>query len=204
MSSMPPGGLEDRYTVPLEANRRGAHRARPNPLTGTLPVVAVAVVVIAVIAGAFVLLGSGLLPSRSTSASSSVAGALPRPSNLPTGPVGATGPLPGANISPTGPSATTQAQSSVKLVVLNSTNTTGLAKKAAAALQAKGWTVLRTGNFTGSGVTKTTVFYAQSAEAATANEVATDLGVGTTNTTKQSSTVATSGITVVLGTDYHP
>jgi len=203
MSSMPPGGLEDRYTVPLEANRRGAHRARPNPLTGTLPVVAVAVVVIAVIAGAFLLLGSGLLPSNSSGSNSS-AGALPQSSNLPTGAVGATGSLPGSSISPTPPPATTQAQSSVKLVVLNATNTTGLAKKAAASLQAKGWTVLRTGNFTGSGVTKTTIFYPQAADAGTANQVATDLGVGTTNTTKQSSTIATSGITVVLGSDYHP
>jgi len=203
MSSMPPGGLEDRYTVPLEANRRGAHRARPNPLTGTLPVVAVAVVVIAVIAGAFVLLGSGLLPSSSNGSSSSgVAGALPRSSNLPTGAVGATGQLPGATITPTGPATATQVQkSSVKLVVLNSTHTTGLAKKAGAALQAKGWTVLRTGNFTGSGVSQTTVFYAQSADAAIAKQVTTDLGVGST---KQSSTNATSGITVVLGTDYKP
>src|SRR5215467_1449614 len=103
MSNLPPGGLEDRYTVPLEANRRGAHRARPNPLTGTLPVVAVAVVVIAVIAGAFVLLGSGLLPSSNGSASSGVAGALPRSSNLPTTVVGATGALPGSTIKPTGP-----------------------------------------------------------------------------------------------------
>jgi len=203
VSGMRPGGLEDRYTVPLEANRRGAHRARPNPMLGTLPVVAIAVVVIAVIAGAFVLLGSGLLPSRANSTDSSrVVGAspLPQPTNLPPGPVQATGKLPGSDITPTG-TATGASQASVKLVVLNATKTTGLAKKAAASLQTKGWTVLRTGNFTGSSVSVTTVFYAQPAQAGLANQVATDLG---RLQIKQSSTIAVSGITVVLGSDYKP
>jgi len=202
MSSMRSGRVEERYTVPSEANRRGAHRARPTSMTGALPVVAVAVVVMGVMAGAFVLLGSGLLPSRANSTNSATVvgqSALPVPTNLPPGlPVQATGTPPPATAAVANRAVS---QSSVKLVVLNATKTTGLAKKAAAALQAKGWTILRTGNFTGKGVTLTTVFYGPIPLAGTANEVATDLGMLHID---QSSANATTGITVVLGTDYHP
>ena len=40
------GSYEEQFVVPLEASRRGAHRARVSPLLGALPVVAVAVVVV--------------------------------------------------------------------------------------------------------------------------------------------------------------
>ena len=40
MSGVRPS-YHDRFAAPLEANRRGAHRARPNPVLGFLPIVAV-------------------------------------------------------------------------------------------------------------------------------------------------------------------
>jgi len=202
MSSMRSGGVQDRYAVPSEANRRGAHRARPNSVTGALPVVGVAVVVIAALAGAFVLLGSGLFPSTANSTNSSRLpgfSPIPVPTSLPNDlPVQATRTPPPATALAASRAA---AQASVKLVVLNSTTTAGLAKKAAAALHAKGWTILRTGNFTGEAPPVTTVFYGPIPLAGTANLVATDLGQ---LQIAQSSENAPIGITVVLGTDYHP
>jgi len=222
MSSMRSGGVRDRYTVPSESNRRGAHRARPNPVSGSLPVVAVAVVVIAVMAGAFVLIGSGLFASRANSTDSSrLPGFSPLPAATavpPNLPVQVTGAAP----APPAAAANRKAfQSAVKLTVLNSTTTAGLAKRAAAVLQAKGWQVLKTGNFNGKGVncappggeggdegggpedcviTQTTVFFAAPAQAGVANEVATDLGL----LHIQQSALAALGMTVVLGPDYHP
>ncbi len=80
--------------------------------------------------------------------------------------------------------------------VLNSTKRSGLARRAASALRADGWSVT-TGNERGQ-APPTTVFYADSEQQATAQAVADDLGGSPA--VEQSSDY--SGITVVLGDDY--
>ncbi len=54
-NSTRPGGYDERLVVPLEASRRGAHRARVSPLVAALPLLAVVVVVAAVIGVAYTL-----------------------------------------------------------------------------------------------------------------------------------------------------
>src|SRR5690242_17280614 len=54
-NSTRPGGYDERLVVPLEASRRGAHRARVSPLLAALPLLAVIVVVAAVIGVAYTL-----------------------------------------------------------------------------------------------------------------------------------------------------
>jgi hypothetical protein len=45
------------------------------------------------------------------------------------------------------------------VVVLNSTSITGLAKRVAAKIEADGWTVTKTGNWTGAKPSRTTIYY---------------------------------------------
>ena len=71
-NSTRPGGYDERLVVPLEASRRGAHRARINPLMSALPVLAVVVVVLAVIGVAYTLFVKG-----SNSADDTATGTVP-------------------------------------------------------------------------------------------------------------------------------
>jgi hypothetical protein len=57
VSATRPPAYDERYAAPVEASRRGAHRARPNPLTSVVPVIAGMAVVVLVVVGAFTLLG---------------------------------------------------------------------------------------------------------------------------------------------------
>src|SRR4051794_30826383 len=60
MSATRPPNLDDRFSTPIEASRRGAHRARPKPASAGLPVVAGVAVVLLVLGGGYVVLkGSG-------------------------------------------------------------------------------------------------------------------------------------------------
>lgn len=198
MSTTRPPSFEERFAAPAEANRRGAHRARPNPLTSLIPVLAGAAVVVLVVIGAFTLLNSR---GTTSGPSSAVAGA----------PTGTTPPTSKASTAAT-PTATASASQEpvastsetggevdkdAELVVLNSTGVSGLAKKVAGDLEDEGWTVGETSNASGR-LTKTRVYYAKNDEAATAEAVATSLGFGEA---KKSAAKAENGITVVLGSD---
>ena len=46
-STRPSSSYDERFVVPLEASRRGAHRARVSPLVAMMPVVAVVGIVVA-------------------------------------------------------------------------------------------------------------------------------------------------------------
>jgi hypothetical protein len=83
--------------------------------------------------------------------------------------------------------------------VLNAANITGLAAGAAEDLEDAGFTSVETGNGNAGGSTATTVFYGTPELAATAQQVATTLGV--TNVV-ESAEVADGGVVVLLLRDF--
>jgi len=207
-----PGGVEDRYGQPLEATRRGAHRARPTFVEVLLPSLAVLGVIAIVATVTWVLLkgvggGSSSTDAGSADTSTSApATASAKPSASAATHAATHGPTHSATAKASAsPSVTKPAavvvNKKAKLIVLNGTTTAGLAKKASAALTDNGWTVGSVGNYSPKGAVKqTTVFYASGAQAATAKAVAAELGV----VAQQSDTKAAKGITVILGPDYQP
>ena len=196
MSATRPPAYDERYAAPVEASRRGAHRARPNPLTSVIPVIAGMAVVVLVVVGAFTLLGDrgspssssnvGAEPTTSPSASASTA-----PSASASAPAGSTGATASA-------SAGGEVDKTIELRVLNSTSTAGLAKRFSETLGADGWTVGETGDSNQRGLGTTVVYYAKSSQKPTADAVVDKLGFGKT---RKSAGNAGNGITVVLGAD---
>jgi hypothetical protein len=193
VSATRPPAYDERYAAPVEASRRGAHRARPNPLTSIVPVVAGMAVVVLVVVGAFTLLGGrgspdsstvGAAPTTSPSASTSTG-----PSTAPTTPAG--------SASSTA-SAGADVDKTIALRVRNSTSTQGLAKKFSSTLTADGWTVAETGDANQRGLATTLVYYGKSSQKASAQAVVDTLGFGKV---KKSAANAGDGITVVLGAD---
>lgn len=216
MSGVRPGGVEDRYVAPLEANRRGAHRARPNPLLGVLPLIAVAAVVVAVAGGVVALVGGGgLLPSGkdktvagSTIASSKPAAKPTTPAAKPSTPAAqqsspSTEPSKSADPSPSdsasAPAGTVD--KTVKVTVHNSTSTGGLAKKTSGKLKDAGWEGAKFAPGQSAAVPQTIVYYATEDLKATAEALVEELGVGVAKQTSKTSRTDGS-IGVFLSTDY--
>lgn len=200
-ATKPPPGYDDRFVVPLEPSRRGAHRARVSPVVGVLPVVAVVAVVVVVIVLAWTLFGR----STGSSGPSTVAG-----NGTATASQSQTAQVPGNTVSVPAtnpgipeetPSASTgdgAVDKSIGVTVLNSTTRNGLAGRVSNTLVGKGWTGA---HFAKTKVTArpTTVYYATADQKALADALVADLGTGTA---KRSTAFGSTGITVVLGTDY--
>ncbi|HYJ76870.1 MAG TPA: LytR C-terminal domain-containing protein [Kineosporiaceae bacterium] len=198
------GGYDERLVVPLEASRRGAHRARVNPLMSLLPVLAVVVVVAAVIGVAYTLFVRG-----SNGTDETATGTVPTttaPANTNSAP--ANSPAAGGTTKPaTSPSASTSATAaavnkSASFTVYNGSTppVNGLGAKAQAALVGDGWSKAKL--IKGPApvqLTSTRVYYAKASQQATAEAIAKSLGVGSA---KLSSSIAASGIVVVVGNDY--
>jgi hypothetical protein len=191
VSATRPPAYEERYAAPVEASRRGAHRARPNPLTSVLPVVAGMAVVVLVVVGAFTLLGDrgtdssvGAAPTTQPSASSSAAPSASASTPAATGSPSAD---PGAAVDKT-----------IELRVLNSTSTGGLAAKFSEQVETDGWTVATTGDSNQRGLETTLVYYGKSSQKPSADALVDALGFGKT---KKSAGNAGDGITIVLGED---
>jgi len=200
-NSTRPGGYDERLVVPLEASRRGAHRARTNPLVAALPLLAVVVVVAAVIGVAWALFlrggsgqtATGPLDSRTTPAATNPAPSTPAqpsgdatPSTTPSN-----GPSPDAST----PAATVNR--SIAVSVANGSGKPGLAGRITTAVKAAGFSKAVTDRvaWAGSPVGETTVFYAKSNQAATAKAIVKALGNGTT---KLSPDDAANGAIVVV------
>lgn len=211
--------------APAPDGRRGAHRARRSWVASLLSAGLVAGATAAVAGGAFVLLHDGADPSAPVS-STQAAGAqdavvtpaadaagTPSPTATPSATASATASETaaatasedaGADESPSdSPSESASAEAggevdtTLPLVVLNGTRTSGLAAKASSQLHRLGWRVQSTGNDR-SGATGTTVTYRDSGMAATAAAVADDLGGEAVRDRS-----ATEGVlTVVLGPDH--
>ncbi|WP_088281542.1 LytR C-terminal domain-containing protein [Kineosporia sp. A_224] len=197
---------EDQYVMPVEASRRGAHRARVSPLLGALPVVAVAVVVVGVVLLAWTLFGGsgGGTTTAEPAGGVSSAAVQPSASKPATKPAPAKTPSPAASEpsqEPTQEPSSAPASTvdkTLKIVVRNSTSTGGLARGAASKLTAKGWTI--------NGIPDnyrptipSTVFYADDSQKASALAVAKVLSI---DLVKQDADMASKGITAVLGSDY--
>jgi len=193
---------DQRFEV-TDVSRRGAHRARPNPLIGMLPAVALVTILVIVVGMAYVLFG------RTGATSTSDTGSVPQvDASLASGAAGAASPAAGSDPSAQASTAASpQPQATVdKTLTLNMYNATspnipGLSRKAAAALEADGWKIGTIQTWTGPHVERTTIYYADPSQLATARAVARALGGGTarlnTNHTK-------TGLAVLVGTGYTP
>ena len=210
MSATRPPSFDERYAAPVEASRRGAHRARPNPLTSALPVVAGVAVVLLVVVGAWAVLGnrsgssgSGNPPAAaqpSASAPASAGTEVPVPSVTPS--AGASTPAAGEPTPSAGESegAGGEVDRSHPMRVRSSVSVQGLAKEAAQALKDKGWTgITDVGNANARNLPATLVYYAGDDDKAAAEAVAEDLGYGKVK--KSTSNAGDEGLTVVLGKD---
>ena len=199
--------------------RRGAHRARPNRFLPALPVALVAGVAGVVALSTAILLGGGgdgatTDPGTAVVAADQAPAAAVEavPADLPADPAAS----PAADVqvvsepvaapseepepSEEADGASAEPDTSVPLVVLNGTKTTGLAARASTVLERQGWSVASTGNERGATVRSTRVTYADDELAATAAAVADDLGaVAVEDADAESGT-----LTVVLGPDWAP
>lgn len=189
--------------------RRGAHRARPNPVLAMLPVLLVIVAVVAVVIGAMTMLGGSDPPAPAPAATagqdqeqSPGDDEAPAPTAAPEGTAG-----PDADDAPAAaePQETLAPQppvdTSVPVTVLNGTRTTGLAGRATQQLRAAGWTVPRADNYRDGETPPTTVYFPGEVLASTAAAVAEDLGGARS---ELSDAFGDEGLTVVLGEDYQP
>jgi len=207
------GGHDERFVVPLEASRRGAHRARVNPLVAALPMVAVAAVVAVVVALAYTLLAGNLFggsnsagpdddPPRVVTTPSATTS--PRATSSPSA---STEPSPSESEppaeSPSPSDAPGEVDTSIRLGVFNGTGPTpknGIGAKAAAQLKAAGWKTRTPQTWRGDQVAGTTIYYATAAQQASAEALVEVLGVGVV---KRSASIADGGITVVIGNDWN-
>ena len=212
------GTADPAAVMPIEASRRGAHRARPNPWFGVLPAVAVAVVVAAVAVLTYTLFGHGDSPSSSTAAGSSTptaaatvagggtAGSAATPTPAATAgqvnPAPAPTPSVGA-VASSPPAATGGVDTTVTLRFFNGTrpNVQGVSRLAAEKFTALGWKVGPYAAWTGPAVTQTTIYYGKADQKPTAQTIAATLGVGTV---KLSAARAGKGIVIVVSNDYKP
>jgi len=195
VSATRPPAYDERYAAPVEASRRGAHRARPNPLTSVIPVIAGMAVVVLVVVGAFTLLGdrggsedpgtaAGAQPTTAPSASSSAA-----PSASASAPAASSA---GASA----PAA--EVDKTIELRVLNSISVGGLAARYADKLKENDWVVGETADANQRDLAVTRVYYGKSSQKATADALVVALGFGEA---KKSAANAGAGITIVLGED---
>jgi len=190
---------DERYVVPLEASRRGAHRARVNPVMAALPIIAVTGIVVGAIALVYVVLGSlsdggtDSAAPTSTPAGTPAAGASVTPSGS------AAASEPSEEVTPTSTAVAGTVDKTIQLTVYNGSGTSGLGLRGAEKLRAAGWTVGEPATWTGAPVKTTTVFYATAAQRASAASVAKTLGRGAP---KLSAAKAGVGITIVIGPDF--
>ena len=185
-----------------DRTRSGAHRPHRSPLLEVLPVLLVLLAVLGVGVGVWQLNRStaSTVAASGGPADGAGAGTDPTTSATPTAATPSTTPSTKPSTKPVPTSTTTATSGGVDraaaVSVLNSTKRSGLARRAASALRADGWSVT-TGNERGQ-APPTTVFYADSGQQATAQAVADDLGGSPA--VEQSSEYRS--ITVVLGDDY--
>ncbi|MEV6319874.1 LytR C-terminal domain-containing protein [Nocardia sp. NPDC051787] len=143
----------------------------PNPTSGGPPLRALAMVLIAL---AIVFAGLGAMSLSNSDADTDSSGpSQPETSTAtaaPQVPAGTTAPKAQASAaSSTAASTSTSAAStsgtaarSVPVRVLNNSMVAGLAAKTANQLSSNGWTIAETGNYPGSNIAKTTVYYGNS------------------------------------------
>jgi len=204
-NSTRPGGYDERLVVPLEASRRGAHRARVNPLMGVLPVLAVVVVVAAVIGVAYTLFLRGSNGTDDTAngtgpTATAPANTKPAATTSP-GSASSTTPATSPSASQSAPAATVNKATAFSVYNGSTPAVNGLGAKAQTALAAAGWT--KANLVKGKAPVQSTTthaYYAEDSQRGTAEAIVKSLGVGSA---KLSTSIAGSGIVVVVGNDYN-
>ena len=215
MSATRPPAFDDRFSTPIEASRRGAHRARPKPASAGLPVVAGIVVILLVLGGGYVMLkGRG---TDDTNSNLAAASAVPGDDDDPkaTATAGASKTTAPA-AAETEPAATAtkgngagtggKVNRDIRFKLLNSTSVAGLAKRVKADLEGDGWTVADsdTGNSRNRGLAVTKIYFGRPGTKATAQALKKDLGFGTVvrdASALTASDLTISDLAVVLGAD---
>jgi hypothetical protein len=214
MSATRPPAFDDRFSTPIEASRRGAHRARPKPASAGLPVVAGIAVILLVLGGGYVMLkgGGGADDSSSNlAAESAVPGGDDDPKATPTAGAtktnapAATETEPAASETKAGGTGG-KVNRDIRFKLLNSTSVAGLAKRVKADLEGDGWTVADsdTGNSRNRGLAVTKIYFGRPGTKATAQALKKDLGFGTVvrdASALTASDLTISDLAVVLGTD---
>jgi LytR cell envelope-related transcriptional attenuator len=206
-NSTRPGGYDERLVVPLEASRRGAHRARVNPLLSVLPLLAVVVVVVAVVGLAYTLFvkGNGSDDNGTASAPTTSAPAATQPTPSVAASSGAsssTKPSASASSSSTASTAKVDKTTAFKVYNGSTTHVQGLAKRADTAIAGAGFSKGEVvSGATPVGMTQSTkVYYGSSSQKATAEAMKEALGgVGVV---KLNPGIAGQAIVVVVGDDY--
>lgn len=208
MSATRPPAFDDRFSTPIEASRRGAHRARPKPAAAGLPVVAGIAVVLLVLGGAYVMLkgGGGVSDANSNLAAASAVDSDPTATASAGTTTAAAQPADSPAASATRPAGTAKVNRDIRFKLLNSTSIAGLAKRVKGDLEADGWTVADqdTGNSINRGLATTKIYYGRAGTKATALALKKDLGFGTVvrdASTLTASDLTTSDLVVVLGAD---
>ncbi|MDQ4503197.1 LytR C-terminal domain-containing protein [Sinomonas sp. ASV322] len=177
--------LRDEFDDVTEAPRRqGVHRAKANvesPRRGIAwVIVAAAIAVVAVAAVLFIvpkyLSSTAASPAPSGQPSSSTS---PSSSASPS-----TGPTPSSTPTPT-PTPTPTADRTLQVGVYNATTTSGLGNRVAATARNAGWTVAAIGNWGGTPVSSSVVFYRDASQKASAQALAADLGIATVQQAQQ-------------------
>ena len=208
MTATRPPGYDDRSAAPVEASRRGAHRARPKPIAAILPVLAGVVVVLLVIGAVYTVIGS---KSDSPAKNSAAEKALEDEANSTANPESSAKATKGGKASSdASPSADGSAGSggagggskvdkTIPVRVLNSIAVSGLAHTYADKIAAKGWTIDGTDNSTNKDLPTTKIYYQDADMKPSANAVRKALG-GIGEIT-QDADVNPGKITVVLGQD---
>jgi LytR cell envelope-related transcriptional attenuator len=208
MSATRPPAFDDRFSTPIEASRRGAHRARPKAVSAGLPVLAGVGVVLLVMGGGYVMLkGNGGSGSNSNLAGAGAVEDNPAPGKSknaaaggvqPTTPPSAEGDAPKSEDKEAGAPAA-KVDKDLTLKVLNSGNVAGLARRTGSKLEKKGWSVNDgSRNSRERGLATTKIYYGKASAKATAKALQEDIGFGKL---VRNSSVAGSGLVVVLGRD---
>src|SRR3954453_12825964 len=183
MSATRPPAFDERFTTPIEASRRGAHRARPKPVSAGLPVIAGIAVVLLVIGGAYTLLSSNNGSSTPKNGAAVVGADGPAATSTK-----AATPAKTPSAGQSGGAATTTAEApagdgdvnkDITLKVLNSITVKGLAKKVQASIESDGWKVGQTGNSLNRNLAVTKIYYGKAVDKPTAEALEKDLGFGT-------------------------
>ncbi|HST85460.1 MAG TPA: LytR C-terminal domain-containing protein [Kineosporiaceae bacterium] len=209
MTATRPPAFDDRFSTPIEASRRGAHRARPKPASAGLPVAAGVAVVVLVLGGGYVMLkGDGNPDSTPKNLAAESADADPQATGTTgakaTSAAGATKAAAGPTTPPT--KAPSKVNRDIRFKLLNSTSIQGLAKRIKTDLEGDGWTIKTedTGNSLNRNLSVTKIYFGKPGTKATAVALKKDLGFGTVvrdASALTASDLTTSDLAVVLGTD---
>ena len=181
--------------VPESPRRQGVHRTRSTePRRGLAWIMAAGVAALMIGAAAFFLMprladtssASGAsVPSSATAEATPSADATPSaaPTSPAASPSAAAAGTPSATAEPTSAPTASAAPAGVnralEVGVYNSTGTAGLAGRVGDRAKAAGWAVTSVGNWSGSPMNTSVVFYRDAASAASAQALAADLGIPT-------------------------